>query len=166
MAGQSVKLAQAIQTAQQTNEEKLRTSLNVERPTLSDDQRSLLAQFERWCAQKGVKACPAAPAAVAAYLATLPNPDLEAMVQAIAALHDYYNLANPTATHSTRLVLERRLRVEPPRSFSKQDRELFRQSGCRGAGGLVSAGARAGSGFAPKAERTFLGIKTAKSGSR
>jgi hypothetical protein len=118
-------LQDAIASAQQTHEQRLAASLNIEKPELTSDERRLVGIFQKFCAEKGVRAIPAAPATVAAFVQAQSNADIIPMVEAIAAAHDHYGLANPSSTYSVRVILERRLRIEFPRSWSKQDRLLF-----------------------------------------
>jgi hypothetical protein len=79
-----------------------------------------------WCRQHGVaQALPLSPAAVATFLEAQSVPDLLPLVGAIEALHDYRGVANPCATAAVRTVLERRLTIELPRSWTAEDRRLF-----------------------------------------
>ena len=71
------------------------------------------------------QALPLAPVLVAAFLERQAAPDIEGAIAAIKAWSDYYFLADPCSSIPVRTVLERRLRIAPPRAFNKQDRELF-----------------------------------------
>ena len=118
-------LQQAIATAQQNNERKLVTEIKVPRPELDTEQRRRIESFRKFCTTRGVQAIPAAPATVAAFVETQNNEVALQALEAIAAAHDYYGLANPCATYSVRVILERRLRIDCPRSWDMADRLVF-----------------------------------------
>ena len=84
------------------------------------------ANFIAWCADNGVRHCPAKPATVAAYLMEnrAQHDLLLDTLAAIGRLHDKFNLANPGATAIVRTVLELSLDDKPPR-WKKHEQELW-----------------------------------------
>ena len=118
-------LLQVIDQIQNYNEEHIRQSLSVESQELSDAQRRHLEAFQKFCAIHGLRPFPAAPAVVAAFLRTLSAEECIPAAEAIAAQHDVVGLANPVATAAVRAVLESRVSIEYPKSWSKEDRRVF-----------------------------------------
>ena len=119
-------LGDALQEARRNNESRIEKSLCLERPELTDSQRLLVGRLQMFCGQNGIsQALPLAPVLVAAFLERQAAPDIEGAIAAIKAWSDYYFLADPCSSIPVRTVLERRLRIAPPRAFNKQDRELF-----------------------------------------
>jgi hypothetical protein len=123
-------LTDAITAARATNQRALEKSLDLERPQLSDADRLHIERFRLFARSKGVSGDAAvAPATVAAYLQAQSDQDLEPAMAAITAWHSYYFLADPCSSIPVRTVLERRLRIEFPRSWSREDRLLFASLG-------------------------------------
>jgi hypothetical protein len=119
-------LTDALQEARRNNEGRIEKSLRLERPELTGSQRLLIGRLQMFCRQNGVsQALPLSPVLVAAFLEREAAPDIEGAIAAIQAWHSYYFLADPCSSLPVRVILERRLRIQPPRSFNKQDRELF-----------------------------------------
>ena len=97
----------------------------AEHQRLSDTHRAICDTFSAWCSTKGFRSFPASPLHLAEYLSSRVDVDLEPTVEAISAIHNLVNLADPTATNVVRAVLAQRLRIEPPRSWSKADQLHF-----------------------------------------
>ena len=68
---------------------------------------------------------PCGPALFADFLGTLPDKSLEAACAAIQAVSDSVGVSSPVGSIAVRVVLERRLRTDCPRSWSQQDRIAF-----------------------------------------
>jgi hypothetical protein len=98
---------------------------------LSEDLLSRLAVFGKWCEAKSVRQCAAKPKTVAAFVldqhglgATVQH--ILAMLEAIEVLHDsYHGLSNPTRTAVVRAALDQIVRVDPPRSWPKEQKAEF-----------------------------------------
>jgi hypothetical protein len=106
------------------NERRLLSELNIEPPKgLDGGQRQIFKDFAEWCKTMGVRT--SSPCSVAAYLQTLPNNMCLAVVAAVAAAHEDSVLPNPTATHPVRTVLNRRITIRAPASWSRQDQQSF-----------------------------------------
>jgi hypothetical protein len=106
--------------------------LDVPAPVLSTDLLERWDRFATWTASRGVRKCPARPATCAAYC--LAQQDMGASVQAILAMlaavqaiHDHHNLPNPVRTAIVRAALGMIIKVDPPRSWPKEDKVLFAQ---------------------------------------
>lgn len=84
-----------------------------------------IGQFVRWCADHGVRSCPATPATVAAFVRFTGSEISAALLSAIAECHDAANLANPVATAAVRSELNRVLRLTPPRSWKAHEKLLW-----------------------------------------
>jgi hypothetical protein len=97
---------------------------------LASDELQRLGRFLAWAKERCCRACPARPAVVAAYVLHehakgTPAEQVLALLRAIEAFHDHHGLANPCATAVVRLALDDVIRVEPPRSWPKEDKILF-----------------------------------------
>ena len=97
------------------------------RPTLDPDARAALGGFVDWCAAVGVRHCPAKPSTVAAWVFQARPDAVLQTVHAIASLHDFYFKPNPTAAAQVRAALEDKLKIEPPRSWTKNEKVSFAQ---------------------------------------
>src|SRR5689334_6554844 len=101
-------LAQQIEAAQDRNEQKISTEIGAPKPTLDTTAILHLRKFADWCKTRGVRACPASPASVAAYIRSLVGTQPEQIVEivhAIELMHDQAGLANPVATAAVRAEL-------------------------------------------------------------
>lgn len=116
-------LANAIAAAHSANEAKL--AAQMPRYDIDDDARQSVETFVRWCADNGVRACPATPATVALFVRSVGAGISAALLDAIAESHDAANLANPVATAAVRAELGRALKITPPRSWNKHEKLLF-----------------------------------------
>jgi hypothetical protein len=99
-------------------------------PELDEHTKLLLAPFVQWCSSVGVRHVPAAPATCATYILNQAKvgvaPErIAAEAQAIEKLHDQCNLANPLQTRAARLALDQVLKIEPPRSWPKEEKAMF-----------------------------------------
>jgi hypothetical protein len=98
---------------------------------LSHDQQHRFGVFVEFAKQKCVRACPAKPASVAAFVIDrhsdgVPAQQILALLEAISAAHNYHgSLADPCAAQIVRQALSETIHIEPPRSWSRADRELF-----------------------------------------
>jgi hypothetical protein len=86
----------------------------------------LQQRFVAWCAQNGVRHCPAAPSTVATFLMDggLDHEQALAALSAIGKMHDKFGLPNPAATLVCRLALESKLPGEQPR-WKKHELEIW-----------------------------------------
>jgi hypothetical protein len=103
---------------------------------LDDESRRFFEVFAGWCEQVGVRARPARPTTVAAYVrSNVDHHKTLAVLAAIEAAHDHVGLANPVDTFPVRAELYRILptaaAVDAPRSWTREEKCLF---------GLIPAG--------------------------
>ena len=106
--------------------------LDIPKPALAKDVLERLDIFGKWCASKQARKCPAKPKTVAAF--ALAQHELGAtaqvvlaMLAAIEALHEYHGLSNPVRTIAVRAALETIIKVDPPRSWPREDKVRFAQ---------------------------------------
>ena len=98
--------------------------------SLSADVLARLDIWGKWTASKQVRKCPAKSHVVAKFvieqseLGASPQIIL-ALVDAIAQLHLYHELSNPTVTPWVHHALNMVVRTDPPRSWPREDRVLF-----------------------------------------
>jgi hypothetical protein len=116
-------LAAAISQAHSANEARL--GAQVAPYQMEDESKRTIGTFIRWCADNGVRACPATPATVALFVRSMGAEISTALLSSIAESHDAANLANPVATAAVRLELSRALKITPPRSWNKHEKLLF-----------------------------------------
>src|SRR5262245_49822244 len=98
--------------------------------SITRDVQSLITPFVQWCDATGVRACPARPTTVAAYLQTkldegIPPERILRTLSGIAAAHNAFGFADPTHTTVVANVLEGVTTVEPPRSWPKAEKLSF-----------------------------------------
>jgi hypothetical protein len=93
---------------------------------LSDEMKALLVPFINWCETKRVRALPARPTTIAAYLQSQKDLGVQPheTLLAIEALHFFAGMASPVATPVVRAVTEGPP-VEAPRSWTKVEKEEF-----------------------------------------
>ena len=93
---------------------------------LSDEMRALLAPFIGWCEAQRVRALPARPTTVAAFMQWQIDRGVQPFetLLAIEALHILAGQANPVATPIVRGMTEG-ASVVPPRSWTKVEKEEF-----------------------------------------
>jgi len=99
---------------------------------LDDATRADLQPFLNWTSQLNVRYAPAKPHVIAAYVlheaATgASTADILRRVNAISALHDRHNLADPVSTAAARHALGQAIPSEPPRSWKKAEKAAFVQ---------------------------------------
>lgn len=121
-------LASAIADAHGRNEAAL--AATVQRYDLDAEAQSAIAEFRRWCADNGLRACPAHPASVAVWVRSLgalgaDEKAISSALTAIAELHDSRCLANPAATAAVRREVIRILELRPPRSWKRAEQLMF-----------------------------------------
>lgn len=97
---------------------------------LSADIRTRLDAFNKWASSKSARRCPAKPTTCALF--ALEHADLGVPVQhtlaqldAIEKLHDKFSLSNPVRTAIVQAALETIIKVDPPRSWPRQDKVRF-----------------------------------------
>ncbi|WP_334419520.1 MULTISPECIES: hypothetical protein [unclassified Bradyrhizobium] len=93
-----------------------------------------LSAFVNWCEARGVRSCPAQPAAVAQFAlenAGLGIDAISEVVDHIADMHEAAGLANPVATWIVAEAMDRiGGEVETPRSWPKEHKWRFTQLPC------------------------------------
>ena len=94
---------------------------------LSAAVRSCLDVWGTWAAGKSVRKCPAKPHVVAVFVTEqsqlgATSQHILATIEAITALHDHHGLSNPCATAIVDAALGQVLKVEPPRSWNKDEK--------------------------------------------
>jgi hypothetical protein len=99
-------------------------------PELDEDTKLLLIPFLKWCDGLNVHHLPATPTTCAAFILSQHKvgfaPErIAAEARAIELLHDHYGLANPLQTRAARWALEQVLKIEPPRSWPKEEKVMF-----------------------------------------
>jgi hypothetical protein len=95
---------------------------------LTDRVRMRLAEFAKWAAQHNIRACAAKPATVAMWVLSHRHLGADAameMLAAVAAIHDYHGLSNPTQTAIVCRAIEAVFKAEPPRSWDREAKLLF-----------------------------------------
>ncbi len=101
--------------------------LDVPKRELSADIRDRFSLFEKFCSERSVRQLPAKPWTVSAFiLHEIANGrDVQgclALLAAIEAVHDSHSLSNPTATAIVRATLNQIIKIEPPRSWAKDEK--------------------------------------------
>jgi hypothetical protein len=109
------------------NEQALAATVDDSVVELTPSDRELLQPWLAWCKDQGVRHAPAKPWCAAAFVLYQNNrgvaePEIVAQCNAIARLHDKWRLANPIATHSVGIALERISKIEAPRSWTKEEK--------------------------------------------
>ena len=100
---------------------------DIPRQQLSADFAARFHIFSEWAVAKQVRKCPAKPATVAAFILEhnalgVPPQQTIAILKAIEEQHDYHNLSNPTTTQVVRAAINQIIKVEPPRSWNKEEK--------------------------------------------
>jgi hypothetical protein len=96
---------------------------------LSEEAKMAVVPFLTWCEVQRVRALPARPASVAAFICLLKDQNVPRQIvveslRAIEALHIAAAVANPVATPIVSATLG--TTVEPPRSWARADKEFFK----------------------------------------
>ena len=92
------------------------------------DHQTFLALFLEWCTKQGVRSCLARPWVISTFLTEHAHRGEEFAlnaINAIAALHDYHGQPNPAATRVVRAALDKIIKPEVPRSWTKAEKEMF-----------------------------------------
>ena len=110
---------------QEINARQLHSSLALPRVEPTREMLHLWGRLEEHAARRGVRSFPCTPALCAEWLSTLEDSALEEACAAIQTIHDSVGASSPVCSLAVRTVLERRLRPETPRSWSKEDRAFF-----------------------------------------
>ena len=115
-----------------SGEARLAAELPIQSVDLSADVRSCLDAFNKWTASKSARRLPAKPVTVACYVLDqaalgVPAQQILAQLDAIERAHDRHSLSNPVRTAVVRAALETIIKVDPPRSWPKEDKVLFAQ---------------------------------------
>lgn len=110
-------------------EQKLRDSLEltVAARELSTDELECWSRFSAWCEQKSARALPAKPWVVATYILEtagmgVPSDQVLAVLKSGQLVHDKNNLNSPVYTTPALKALDAIVKVEPPRSFSQDEK--------------------------------------------
>jgi hypothetical protein len=98
-------------------------------PRLSEEVKMAVVPFLQWCETQRVRALPARPASVAAFVCSLKDQNISRQIvvetlSAIEALHIAAAVANPVATPIVSATLGSS--IDPPRSWTKADKEFFK----------------------------------------
>ena len=84
--------------------------------------------FVDYCTRHNIRHLPAKPHSVASFLLDdrqLSHDRMLEILTVIARAHDQHSLSNPTATAIVRAVIEMVMEDKQPRSFSKDEKEIF-----------------------------------------
>ena len=92
------------------------------------EHKAHIDRFMGWCSKTGVRHCLARPWVIATYIAEHSHRGETFLVDAlsaIAALHDFHSLQNPAATQQVRAGLDKIVKPEVPRSWTKAEKAMF-----------------------------------------
>lgn len=125
--------AEEIRQAERQLADTVAGTLAYAPPGLTDEQSTRVAAFSKWAAIHGVRALPAAPATVAAFVLDqgglkVPLDGIADTLAAVAALHDLQGLANPTSTNIVHHALANvggGQGIVAPRSWTNEERAEF-----------------------------------------
>jgi len=125
-------LAEEVRRAHSQNEARIAAEIGTQKSEYDTEAQLYIRHFAEFCKGRGVPGLPARPATVAAFVryqhaAGVPAEGIIAALNAIEAVHSDHNLASPTATTAVRTELSRILKIEPPRSWNKQEKLFFTQ---------------------------------------
>jgi hypothetical protein len=130
--GDAIEAAKQREQIQRWNEgeRKLTATIVVPEIEVSADLRSRLDPFYKFAESKSVRRLPARPATVACWVRFqaglgVPIEQILAALAAIETAHDRHCLANPVRTAIVRAELNTIVKVDPPRSWPKQDKAAF-----------------------------------------
>jgi hypothetical protein len=110
----------------------LATRIQLPVNELSADIRTRLDPFNKWAISKQAGRCPAKAATCALFVLEqadlgVPPQQILAQLDAIEKLHDKWTLSNPVRTAIVRAALETIIKVDPPRSWPREDKVRFAQ---------------------------------------
>jgi hypothetical protein len=130
MAQLASHLAQLQQNQIEQNEAQLASCFQQPPNSLTAQTQALLTPFIAWCQGLGVRPVPARPTTIASYLQytfdlgiTLER-TLEVLA-AIEAMHDCVGASNPVQTAVVSNLLETVLKLEPPRSWKREEQQAW-----------------------------------------
>jgi hypothetical protein len=97
-------------------------------PALSDETRQRVLPFVQWCETQRVRALPAKPFSVAAFVRAqldqrVPRQVIVETLASIEALHNAASVGNPVSAPVVAATLG--TTIDPPRSWAKADKEFF-----------------------------------------
>jgi hypothetical protein len=95
---------------------------------LAQARRRAAPMFARWCELNGVSSCPAAPAAVAKFVADCASLGIERLwpaVQEISKAHMALGLADPTLGGVAAAAINEIAAIAPPRSWPDDRKQRF-----------------------------------------
>src|SRR5262249_62115897 len=100
-------------------------------PGLSSEAQQLLVPFVQWTEMHRVRALPARPTSVAAFVQWqrdlgVSKEKINAVLSAIEAMHFAASLANPCATPLVRITTAAST-IEAPRSWTGPERQMFKE---------------------------------------
>jgi hypothetical protein len=102
---------------------------NIGRPNHAPEV-SVPAIYEEFCRKWHVPSLPSRPTSCAGFALSHRGLDADELVEVMAGIsraHQAANFADPTASFECNVVLARFIKIEPPRSWTKDDRvEFFR----------------------------------------
>ena len=105
-----------------------RTMTNPVLAALAQARRRAAPMFARWCELNGVSSCPAAPAAVAKFVADCASLGIERLwpaVQEISKAHMALGLADPTLGGVAAAAINEIAAIAPPRSWPDDRKQRF-----------------------------------------
>ena len=121
-------LQQIFSQAIRINDRQMYDSIGAARPEpLSQRQSQLWQSLCVFAQQRGVTAFPSSPSLVAYFMAHIAGEFIEEALEAIVKTHNASALANPCCTPVVLEVLQRRLKVDCPKSWNQADKNLFLQ---------------------------------------
>ena len=90
---------------------------------LTEDAQAKLSPFLHWCGERGVRGCPAQPTTVAAFVQWNIDQGVttDKILDALAAIE----APNPVATQVVGDLLNGLIKVDAPRSWTKEEKILF-----------------------------------------
>ena len=99
---------------------------------LSTDIRTRLDPFNKWASSRSARRCPAKPTTCALFALEqadlgVPVQHIFAQLDAIEKLHNKFGLSNPVRTAIVQAALETIIKVDPPRSWPREDKVRFAQ---------------------------------------
>jgi hypothetical protein len=112
------------------NEQQLAACFPPATLAMSNTTQAAVSPFVHWCQERGVRPAPALPTTVAAWIQW--NADLgcafekmEETLAAIEILHNAFGAANPVQTAVVGNLLDTILKVDPPRSWKREEQHAW-----------------------------------------
>jgi hypothetical protein len=102
-------------------------SIKLPRSVLHADVVERFNRFSAFAASRSARKLPARPTTVAAFVLdqnslVVPAEQIISVLNAVQEVHDAHSLASPVACRITRAALERVIKTEPPRGWSKAEK--------------------------------------------